>query len=362
VVLLALLAGLAVTAIVAVRWSAPASRDAPRGPGRQPSPPPRPRTGAPTADVASAPLDAPIARPSAETAHESIEECAARCDTACNTGPSGTASCPIPCTSNAQCTEDELCLSAELHDGRRARRCKASECTAVGASAECGERRQCEYFGNPDGGVYRCVATGDQGLGQSCADLGASERERCRRGLRCVSGVCLPLTCEDHDDCSLPGARCATNDSVETVKTCIPWCFDDADCGPRHRCAKHAGSPRCVPAATADCTVTGCEPGARCYRFSASYESVTAACFRTCDGSVASPPAPDPCGPGARCVQMFVVEPAACLTSCRVDQDCAAPLHCVEAGLGAQQGRYCARLPDGVDSLTELLDRYRVVD
>lgn len=282
--------------------------------------------------------------------------CESSCETACTKSSAGPPVCPKTCTRNDNCSNDEVCHTTDRKNGGRVRRCLKSECLEPGPDNGCGPGRQCQFFGSPEGGIFLCKDTGTRVLGQSCVDNARLQGERCQAGLHCTPGGCLPLECNDRNDCQLPGTMCVKADSVEPVSVCVPKCFSDADCGSGHRCGKlESGFSQCLPENEIGCTVDGCAAGESCVVFSSSPDGARAACYAECsvsgDGS---------CPAGLLCADLLPVRSPYCVLPCQEDSDCAKPQTCAEVQVGTEWRRACTMIPEGITDLREYFRRFVV--
>jgi hypothetical protein len=282
---------------------------------------------------------------------ESGAGCAATCDAECQV-VAGSPVCPPPCRSADDCAEYALCLPARLAVGGKGMRCLRSECTAPGMDRGCGPDRQCEYTGNPAGGIHQCRDTGVRALGEPCERIAGGAHERCQPGLHCTSGGCLPLSCTSNADCGLAGAPCAEIDGPDSARTCMSWCEDDSWCGAGMACVAVGLERRCVPSAQAGCLRDGCPDGEICLGIAAGFDSALAMCARPCPTGA--------CSAGEVCAHVTSVLEMACLPTCERDRDCTAPARCLDVDSLATDARACLVWPADRTSPRERSRRYRV--
>jgi hypothetical protein len=277
--------------------------------------------------------------------------CAASCDAECQV-VAGDAVCPPPCRGADDCAEDALCLPAPLAAGGKGMRCLRSECTAPGMDRGCGADRQCEYIGNPEGGIHQCRDTGARALGEPCQRIAGGAHERCHAGLHCTSGGCLPLSCTSNADCGMAGALCADIDGPDSTRTCMSWCEDDTGCGAGMACVAVGPERRCVPAAQAGCLRGGCPDGEICLAIAAGFDGALTMCARPCPTGA--------CGAGEVCAHVTSILELACLPACERDSDCTAPARCHDVDNLTADARACLVWPADHASPRERSRRYRV--
>ena len=202
------------------------------------------------------------AAPDDETALRLTPECEAKCGMACSM-VGGEAQCPIACQTSDECESDELCtFSRHRADGTIATFCRKSECGGLDDEDTCPGAMQCMYSGNLTGGVYLCEPTGTRPRDAAC--LGSSSPdERCAPGLRCLSGVCLPVRCEHHEDCGR-GARCSMMAGGGEERGCALWCERDDECATGSVCADLGNRKACISVDRLGCMVTGCRAPEEC--------------------------------------------------------------------------------------------------
>jgi hypothetical protein len=260
-------------------------------------------------------------------------QCERMCGGRCLTGANGTLHCPRVCLRDDDCDAESLCVSLGGNS-----RCLRSECSAVGADAECGPGKTCLYSGRLEGGIFRCVATGSRKAGEFCA-LGsaAGEQQRCGSGQTCSNGVCMPASCQRKDDCP-KGSICASMAGGPEQKQCVPFCASDEDCPPTQPC-NHlpSGSGICAQSSKAECLRAGCPAGQTCMLDHPAAWDLQATCRPSCSApSAGGSAAAGGCPAGQHCAdERSSPGRGGCVVDCKVGRgSCPPGQACVQDATG----------------------------
>ncbi|RKG93397.1 adhesin [Corallococcus terminator] len=238
----------------------------------------------------------------------------------------------------AACTADSQC-------GATVSRCLTASQQTVGfpgwrdgyCSQSCSANTDC-----PRGSTCANVGT----VGKRCLDDCRPGTSDCRPGYSCAplpEGNACIADCATDNDCGSSFA-CRTCDHAciqarQGSRTVGEPCTQDTECGTNQQCLKLNGNPQgfCSEACSVDaCT---CSPGNTCRPAGTGGQRF---CFRDCEqGTCPSPLQCTPFGQGA-----------ACIASCRFNQDCPNGLYCGSSGqcydpFTQSDGGTCALCSDG---------------
>jgi hypothetical protein len=264
-----------------------------------------------------------------------VSRCDQICGGRCLTAANGVLHCPRVCLRDEDCDAESLCVSL----GRNSR-CLRSECSAVGADAECGPGKTCLYSGRLEGGIYRCVATGARKAGEFCAFGSASgEQQRCGSGQTCLNGLCMPASCQRKEDCP-KGAICAPMAGGPEQKQCAPFCASDEDCPPKQICNHMpSGATVCGPLSSkAECLRAGCPTGQTCMLDQPAVWDLQATCRPSCSApSAAGGAGAAGCPAGQHCaLERSTPGTGGCVVDCKPGPGgCAQGQACVQDATGA---------------------------
>ena len=262
------------------------------------------------------------------------DDCENLCGARCVADSSGKLRCPKTCSSDGECESNEICTASRMAvGGQRSFRCLKSECSGIGADADCGKGMTCLSEAHSQTRVrYYCEATGDRKAGEHCAYMDYAAVGTCGAGLMCLRGVCEPTSCMGDSDCP-KGTRCSSMVG-RGGSGCTPHCDSDADCPEPERCVRFLRGSGCGVVAADSCLLRGCEPGKHCYTHINMTWGLLASCVTPCSESNPCSGRDEFCAPSEGENELAI--PFHCYTRC----DPASTNRCAD-------GMVCGPLQDG---------------